>query len=399
MKKITTLSLALGVSITAIASPVAHAAIGNPVSGDDKVGASSVHLQTDVGMCSGALISPEWIASAAHCFKVPGDTSGTIHDKGTIGFGSGEGNSSSLSFDNTGTFSEVHLQKGGEDIALVKIDPAKDGNYNPSSLSPISIKKDWASFPGENGTLYGWGGITEDVIDTLNSVSGVFRQSSKINDIDPLTEVLGMDALDKNHDIRPGDSGGMVEIDGELIGILSQTSERYVPSTGERVGDTAWVVPIARYAQWVEETTGIDMSGADKDASPIEDDDKPDEVTDAPDEPNDVIDTPDEPTNVPDTSIPLAPVKDRDKNEDIKTHEPQPVLTPQPSNKASLDSDAFYPEYSTPKSKVIASTNNTQAYVAPQQNFEKESVHGAKVNTGGKVEQEGLFKKVFSIFI
>ncbi|MFF0144496.1 trypsin [Amycolatopsis sulphurea] len=101
--------------------------------------------------CSGALIAPQWIITAGHCFHNPrrDRVSGPVPYPTSVLLGTtvqGDG------LGETRTVTDV-LQSGKNDIALAKLD-------NPvTDITPLSVRKE-APAIGEKLTLAGWGSLT-----------------------------------------------------------------------------------------------------------------------------------------------------------------------------------------------------------------------------------------------
>lgn len=202
----------------ALATTPAQGLVGNPVTLDDSYSFTAqlrIGTGEQIRTCSGALIAPQWIATAASCFAANPSQGGpveagapTLRTVATIG-------RADLSATSGGHVSEVTelVPRAGRDLVLARLATPAAG------IRPVPL----ASTPpvaGETLTVAGYGRTrTEWVPDRLHAAS------FDVNTVDPTT--LGITGRTADDAICKGDSGGPVlrERDGveELVGVSSRS--------------------------------------------------------------------------------------------------------------------------------------------------------------------------------
>lgn len=200
---------ALSLTISTLAPATA---VSTDTVGDIPAKQSVAYVSSGNRACSGALINPQWVVTAAHCFKRKG-LPGAEQDPEQVHYVSvGVGiNGHTIPFTKVffPPWSEMPWseKKHMGDIALIRLD--KKASAPTLSVSPDSVAE------GSAVTVLGWGGLFFPHSDFTTTVNGV---AGKIIGITPqqLGIVLGGDSV-----AGTGDSGGPVlNSRGEIVGIV-----------------------------------------------------------------------------------------------------------------------------------------------------------------------------------
>lgn len=350
-----------------VTNVIAHIELSNKDDMDAvrEKGSGAVHVTS----CTGTLISPQWIISAAHCV-------GEGLDKyyGNATFGTTD-TGQSYKID------DVKTHSNQDDMALFHLEkPVND--IKPLKLWDTVLQEE------KKGQAYGWGKpADQDPLKNLNMLNGTM--SPTIVRGDPFAHMDTNEVIfDGGYSIK-GDSGSPFVINDTLYGVLSMGT---IPEQGEK--SHGLYMPVAQYKEWIEDTieqndSFISTPGADPKSNQPQENGK---TVNAQIPTEEDVNSKDKSSSHASTS---SPSKDASTDEGTQSNSDNitdATVINTPSEQGSYSDDPI--DENAAENSIEDSGISSSLQEDNDQGDSENVVAGPTVETGGSVEQRSFFSKI-----
>lgn len=358
-------------------------------------GSGIVHVTS----CTGTLISPQWIVSAAHCVG-----GGLDKYSGSVTFGTTD-DGQSYKID------DVKTHSNQDDMALFHLDKPVN-NIEPLKLWDSVIQEE------KQGQAYGWGKPKDKPrLTNLNTLNGTMSPEAVYGG--PFKEMDTNEVIfDGGHSAK-GDSGSPFIINDAVYGVLSMGT---IPDEGEV--SHGLYMPVAQYKDWIEKTieqsdSFVAAPGTDSGNTqpPREDDKVVDAEVPIKEDPSNRDTSNEDKSSQPSTTTQTEKPSSSHKSsadkgtqdDDSKVTDATVINPPEDTDEAVVVGNGTIPGNTTTGNTTIGNTsagnttvggstvNSTEDSNSVDDSAEEEAV-GPTVKTGGTVQGKSFFAKVKQLF-